>query len=49
MWRSLSFMFYVASISALDFPQIGFSFVLAPKGSAGAVWSSSHVAQDRGY
>ncbi len=34
MWRSLSFMLYVGSISALDFPQIGFCFVLAPKGSA---------------
>ena len=30
MWRSLSFMLYVGSISALDFPQIGFCFVLAP-------------------
>ena len=35
MWRSLSFVLYVGSSSASDFPQIGFYFVLAPKGSAG--------------
>ena len=40
MWRSLSFMLYVGSISALDFPQIGFCFVLAPKGSAGGGWGA---------
>ena len=36
MWRSLSFMLYVGSVSALDFPQIGFCFVLAPDGPVGA-------------
>jgi hypothetical protein len=35
MWRSLSFRKYVGSSSALDFPQIGFCCVLAPKGSTG--------------
>jgi hypothetical protein len=58
MWRSLSFMLYVGSSSALDFPQIGFCFVLAPKGSisfgaepqAGVGGeASSHVAQAGGY
>ena len=50
MWRSLSFMLYVGSISALDFPQIGFCFVLAPKGSAGGGWEElSHVVQVGGY
>ena len=48
MWRSLSFMLYVGSISALDFLQIGCCFVLAPRGSAGVDGeASSHVAQTR--
>ena len=34
MWRSLSFILYVGSSSVLDFPQIGFCFVLAPIESA---------------
>ena len=45
MWRSLSFMLYVGSSRALDFPQIGFVFTLAPKGSAGVGEEAlSHVA-----
>ena len=40
MWRSLSFILYVGSISALDFPQIGFCVVLAPKGPAGGWWTT---------
>ena len=40
MWRSLSFMLYVGSIPAFDFPQIGFCVVLAPKGSAGGWWTT---------
>ena len=45
MWHSLSFMLCVGSISALDFPQIGFCFVLAPDVPVECVWASSHVAQ----
>ena len=46
MWRSLSFMLYVGSSFALDFPHIGFCFALAPRGSAGVSGeASSHVAQ----
>ena len=40
MWRSLSFMLYVGSISALDFPQIGFCVVLALNGPAGGWWTT---------
>ena len=50
MWCSLSFMLYVGSISARDFPQIGFLFVLVPKGSAGGGWGARKrctVAQNR--
>ena len=47
MWRSLSFMLYVGSISALDFPQIGFCFALAPKGPAGGGWGRERCAVAR--
>ena len=33
-------MLYVGSISALDFPQIGFCVVLAPNGPAGGWWTT---------
>ena len=44
------FIVYVGLRYAFDFPQIGFCFGLAPKGSAGVgVATSSHVAQSVVY
>ena len=43
MWRSLSFMLYVGSISALDFPQIGFVLCWHQKGLQGVGGALEHA------